>query len=101
MENGYKDWPIVRRLLIDNRLQHSALLAYSIGVSEQVFMMRARQAYRVTESWVNDGVQAANDAAADLQVKLEYAIKAEEEKESSAPNEPPAAKETPKAEPAE
>lgn len=61
MDEGYKNWPIVRKMLIDNRMEHAALLAYSINVPEALFVMRARSAYRRIESRVDDSVEIAND----------------------------------------
>jgi hypothetical protein len=80
MENGFKNWPIVRKLLIDNRLQHSALLAYSIGVGEGTFMMRARHAYRLMESRIDDAVEIASDTLN----TVANAVQAEEERTAQA-----------------
>jgi hypothetical protein len=67
MEDGYRNWPIVRKLLIDNRLDHAALLAYSIGVSELMFVTRARIAFKKIELRVATAITAAADAQANLE----------------------------------
>lgn len=74
MEDGYRNWSIVRKLLIDNRVEHAALLAYSIGVSEQTFIFRARVAYRKTEIRVDGAVETAREAARAAREELKDAI---------------------------
>jgi hypothetical protein len=88
MEDGYKNWPIVRKLLIDNRLEHAALLGYSIGVSEAMFAKRALAAYRRVESKVEDSVQIANDALKAIQeVRADIAAAAARHAAKAAENE--------------
>lgn len=54
MEYGYRDWRFMKKLLIDNNLEHAAQLAYGTGVSEKFFVARAMLAYKRTEEKVAD-----------------------------------------------
>ena len=85
MENGFKNWPIVRKMLIDNRLEHAALLAYSIGVPEQMFVRRATTAYRKIEVRIDDQVSAANDILDTIAKTAESMAKEAEAEESEPP----------------
>lgn len=80
MNEGYKNWPTVRKMLIDNRLEHAALLAYSIRVPESLFVRRAMAAYRKIESRVDDAVEIAND----MLNTVANAVAAEEERAARA-----------------
>lgn len=86
MEEGYKNWSIVRKLLVDNRLEHAALLAHSIGVSPTMFAARARTAIGRIELKIIDAVHEAEQARADLEEQLEQAITKEEAKQAEQPS---------------
>ncbi len=102
-DSGMRNWPVLKKMLIDNRLEHAAMLAYGTGVSEAMFTVRARAAYGRIESRATEMAQvradamaefitraAAEDAAdADIKARAEAMTK---EKEKA---EPPAAGQNP------
>lgn len=72
MEEGYtKDWPILRKMLIDNNLEHAAQLAYGLHVQEHLFVMRARAAFRRVVSGVEEHNARRAEVLADIAREVE------------------------------
>lgn len=83
MDIDYKDWPVVREILVRNRLEHTALLAHGINLSEHRFVRMAFVAFRTAENKI--------EAAKDVQARFEEALRdAARERAAGEEAEPPA-----------
>lgn len=80
--NGYtKDWPVLKRMLIDNGLEHAAQLAYGTYVTEAMFTMRAQTAFRRVVATVAEHNRQRAEVMAEVAREVE-----EMEKEAGARN---------------
>lgn len=73
--NGFSEhWPTLKKLLIDNNLEHAAQLAIGTKVELHVFVARARAAYRRTMVRLEDLHEAQMDARAQAAREVEQVV---------------------------
>lgn len=56
-----EEWPVVRKILVRNRLEGAALLAKGLKISDQQFMRMAYIAYRAIEHKIDSTMEAQQD----------------------------------------